>query len=525
MNIIEKDIVLYENQIEHVNSLIKILENNYYAIDLSMLGTGKTYTTSYIYQTLLKQNKIKHIIVISPKSVQTKWYDLEEKFGFVVYKNIGFRTLTGIKFKQPKHELLKRRDYIKRIQDDDGTFRDMEKCEYFCTEEYKKIVNDGVLLVIDEIQNIKNINNQSLACKELIKEININFKNGGKSKLILLSGSPIDKQIQSITLFKSLNIMLNDRLSCMNPQTQMKIYKGMTEIEDYCINLTSKEIVYSIKFPNKSIDIALINYGYFIEEKYCYDLFQKIIKKSFSNAMPSQNNKYTIIKKNSFYNMDDENDLKLLKKGINILQKTCGYDEHINTVNFGIQSLLAIQRAMQLIETSKINLFYKIVREALINNPNYKVVIAVNYIDTINDLMILLKDFNPLQLSGSISTKKRLTIINNFQKDNNDFRLIIANSSVINSGIDLDSKFKGRNRICFLSPNFKTIELYQISGRFIRTDSQENAMLNLVFVKDNIEHKILNSIARKSTIIKETVNQQLMDGVVFPDMYENYFEE
>jgi hypothetical protein len=533
----QKDIVLFDYQVVHANILLNYLSRNFYAIDLSMLGSGKTYTTSYIYQTLLKDNKIKHIIIISPKSVQTKWMEIEQEYGIKIYQNTSFRSLIGVKFKQPKHGLLKRRDYMKQIIQDNNQTRDMEKCDYTCTTEYLNLIKEGVLLVIDEIQNIKNVNNQSDACKTLIKAIDDDFNNGGNSRLLLLSGSPIDKEYQVVTLFKSLNIMKEDRLSVMNPQTYEKMWRGMQEIEDYCLKFKSRDEIMHIRYGRlnrtstpynlRPYNYLEHNHFYVNEENYCYKLFQNVIKPNLSNAMSCKLDKYKIHKLNSFYRMTNETDLALLKKGIELLKKSTGFNNNTNTIHFGnngAEALIGIQRALTMIETSKINLFARIIREVLDNYPNHKVVMGVNYTATINDLMVLLSDYNPLMMNGSISMKNRLQIINNFQQDNNNYRLLIANSSVICCGIDLNDKFGTHERVCFVSPNYKTIELYQLSHRFQRIDTKSNSLLNLTFVKDNAENRILNSLTRKGQIMKEVTEKQAEEGIIFPCDFETYYE-
>ena len=82
------------------------------------------------------------------------------------------------------------------------------------------MVQEGTLLIIDEIQNIKNISSQFLACQKLIEEIVTNFSGPfhvdgpkTKSRVLLLSGSPIDKQEHALHLFRSLHIMTEDRIA------------------------------------------------------------------------------------------------------------------------------------------------------------------------------------------------------------------------------------------------------------------------------------------------------------------------
>lgn len=76
------------------------------------------------------------------------------------------------------------------------------------------MVQEGTLLIIDEIQNIKNVSSQFLACQKLIQEIVEAFSTAdNKSRVLLLSGSPIDRQEHALHLFRSLHIMTEDRIA------------------------------------------------------------------------------------------------------------------------------------------------------------------------------------------------------------------------------------------------------------------------------------------------------------------------
>ena len=145
---------LYPYQLKHKIVLDTIFEKSPFAFDFSMLGTGKTYTTSYIMMENLG-NRFKNLINIAPVSVKSKWKTMERDHGVNIYKSISFCELRSVKFKQPKHGLLIRRDYMAPVKHSDGSLGERECVEYKCSKEYLDLVNDGILLVIDEIQNIK----------------------------------------------------------------------------------------------------------------------------------------------------------------------------------------------------------------------------------------------------------------------------------------------------------------------------------------------------------------------------------
>lgn len=567
----KKPIELYPYQVSHKDAINNILDISPFAFDFSMLGTGKTYTTSYIFKEN-KNNRFKHLVSIAPVSVKSKWKMMEVEHGINLYKSISYCELRSVKFKQPKHGLLIRKDYVSIIHNEvDETTREIEKVDFHCSKEYLEIVNEGTLLVIDEIQNIKNISNQLEACKELMRPIIEGFynkhelvkiqqaidkvqekcdrfkdktcqrylekkkkldiliekrilleKNQGKSRILLLSGSPIDKKGQVIHFFRALGIMKSDKLSVYNPQTWEIMWRGMAEIEDYCNENWGYDNIKAIQMEHfndrRPRDREL--------EDYCYILFKEIVKKNISSSMNPLSVNTKIYKRNAFYNLEIEHEIELLQKGVDLLSHTTRFNG--NTVDFGnngIDSLRGIIRALTMIETAKISLFVRIAQTAMEENSNQKVVICVNYTETINDLMDLLIAYSPLRMDGSLSAKQRGEVIKKFQAPDTKYRLLIGNLSVCSTGIDLDDQHGDYPRICLVSPNYSTITLYQLSHRFQRANTRSDAVIHFMFCKEATELPILNALAKKSNIMKEITDKQVEYGVVFPGDYERWEEE
>jgi len=519
-------ITLYDYQISHKEKIDTILDHSPFAFDFSMLGTGKTYTTSAIYNEN-RYNRFKYMIVISPVSVKNKWNTMETGYGIHAHKMISYCELRSIKFKQPKHGLLYRKDYTKTITDDNGNTRDIEKVDYHCTKEYLDLVNEGVLLVIDEIQNIKNTSNQLDSCCELIRPIVDGFKTNketAKSRVILLSGSPIDKKVQIVHFYQLLNIMKSDKLAVYNPQTYQIMWRGMQEIEDYCSYNFGYENIRQIRYTFEGN--LRYSTGKTLNE-YCYQLFTDVIIKHCSNSMNPINIPINIIKRNAYYQLHKQQDIDLLNKGIDLLSKSSGFNESNGTVNYGnngIDSLRGITRALIMIETAKISLFTRIVRTTLETNTNKKVTVCVNYTDTINDLFKLLAEFNPLRLDGSMPHHKRGQVLEKFQEPNNKYRLLIGNLSVCSTGIDLDDQDGQFPRLCLVSPNYSTITLYQLSHRFHRINTKSSATIHFVLCQERAEISILNALAKKSNVMKEITTNQVEHGVIFPGDYERWDE-
>jgi hypothetical protein len=154
--------------------------------------------------------------------------------------------LRSQKCKQPSHGLLQRRDYqVRQLRpgaaqwEVDAGFdvmTDIDKVEFKPTEGLLKMIDEGLLLIVDEIQNIKNISNQFLACQALMKPI-LEQSLDKASRVLLLSGSPIDREHHALHLFRSLNIHTEDSLARTNLQTYTMEWTGLNQIVNFCTSL------------------------------------------------------------------------------------------------------------------------------------------------------------------------------------------------------------------------------------------------------------------------------------------------
>jgi len=512
-------LTIFPYQEIHVDVLKEHLKISPFAIDLSMLGTGKTYTSAKIGEDL----GVKHIVVICPVSVKAKWQHMKKEYGIPLKDCISFCQLRSTKCKQPKHGLLKRRDYKESVRVNHETHV-LDRVDFSASDAFKALVDEGLLLIIDEVQNIKNITSQFHACQALIAEI---VKRGvgegpeSKSRLLLVSGSPIDKKEQSVNMFRCLGVMKATELTTYNIGTYQFVPTGILEIEAFCRQLSPEHDMFGAYGRNhtRSKNLCMT---------YAYRMFQEVFKRRLSHAMDPPEADTHLVKRNGEFVVEREVDRLLLEVGIGKLKKACGFDPDTNTVNLGGNSAVTmsgIQVALMQIETAKIHTFARIARKALESDPNKKVVICVNYCATITDLKGLLVTYRPLLLQGSMSSNRRAEAIANFQKGDCEHRLLIANLSVCSTGIDLDDKFGTFEREVFVSPMYNTITLYQLCHRFQRMDTKSSSDIFMVYGKGAVESRVLAALGRKSLVMKETTENQVRCGVEFPGDYATVVED
>lgn len=504
-------IVLVPYQVAHVAKIENILDKHPVCLDMSMLGSGKTYTSSYI--SLHSKFAFKHVIVICPANITSNWKKMKDVYGVPITHLETFRSISSTKCVQPKHGLLERRDYTVKVVEK-TVEKIVDKVEFIAKAEFLTMVRQGTLLIIDEIQNIKNLNCSFHACEMMIANISSGL-NGTASRCMMLSGSPIDKKEQVIHLFRMMNIMKNNDLSVFIPSRMTNEWRGFGDIVDFAEKINPQHNIYLP--PRDTGDTRRF-------KQIAYELFQKVIKQGISSSMiissahTDDGKTLQIIKFNGLYEIRDKFDYELLQEGVNNLSSVSGYNRHNDTVDFGHNGLDTFKRIIKsliALETAKIPTMMRVAKKYLDENPLGKMVICVSYKQTIDDLQEGLQEFGPLILSGSVTPTHRTLIRNRFQADNND-RLLIANLKVCSSGIDLDDKFGHRPRFCIISPNYNTIDLYQVCYRFLRMDSKSCPTIHMMYGRHACEMPILRALAAKSGVMKETTSEQLAAGVVFP---------
>jgi len=513
---------LTDYQIPHVEQLSNILNQYPVAMDFSMLGAGKTYTASHI--ALNHSLNFKNVIVICPLSLRAKWAYMRDHYKVPISHIETYNSVRSVKCQQPKHGLLKRVDYKQTIERSDGTDDAViDKIDFLPTDELRDLVNQGMLLIIDEFHNIKNTTAQFFSCQAIIKAIvNTGFVTSNQSRVLLISGSPFDKEDQIVNMFRLIGIMTDHRLTQHNPFTMNSEWKGFLDIYECALNF------YRGRGPTALPDgiyIPYINYGTASQlRKLSYQLFQKAIKPVISSSMklqlPQQIDKF-----NGFYDITDDLDRTLLLEGINKLKSCTNFNgSEVTFSGNTTDTLAAITGALRIVETAKISSMIRVVKNYLSEHPTSKAVICVNFTDTVKDLCDGLKEFRPLVLTGSTKDSDRGPTIAKFNEYELTHRLLIGNLKVCSTGIDLDDKFGDRPRFCIVSPNYSSIDLYQVCHRFLRMNSKSKATVHMFYGKPACELAILNALATKSRTMKETTEEQVAAGVLFPCDFTSYIE-
>jgi hypothetical protein len=513
---------LLPSQVPHAARLLALLRDRPFALDLSALGSGKTWTATHV--ALDRERAFAHVVVVAPVSVLPKWRAMQAAHGLPLRHAVSFCTLRSTKYHQPAHGLLRRRDYKVAVHFAQRGTLDVDKVEFAPTQRLRQLVAQGLLVVVDEMQNLKNVTSQFAACQALLRPVMEDALAGGASRALLLSGSPIDKQEQAVTLLRALHVMRQDELARFNLATRVVEWLGMEEVRAFCARLdapATARIVASTTAGTQDVTLR----------RCAYQLFQQVIKPAVSSSMPPPPIAARIRKLNAFYRVEDAVERRRMLDAVAALEEACGYSRETGTVNFattggdrGVGAIRAVTLAMLRLETAKIGTFERVARAALLADDSRKVVVFLNYTVTLRDLQRLLAEFRPLVLNGAVSEDARRAVLERFQAPDATHRLLLGNVAVCSAGIDLDDKHGGFPRLALVSPNYSTIALYQLGHRFQRMHTRSDTTLHMVFAAHRHERAVLDALARKGDVMKETTPDQVAAGVCFPGDLPRWYE-
>ena len=329
LKVAHQELTLLANQAEHVERLRTILRSYPFALDLSMLGAGKTFTSSFLAKHGLAGDGFKHIVVVCPVSVLPKWRTMSDTYGIPISHALGYQALRSSKHRQPKHGLLHRRDILEGH---------MSTVHFSSTDEYVRMVKEGTLLIFDEVQNIKNISSQFHAAQALIHEVtrcpgsglvpfatptlfqramgvDVLKEEACPSRVLLLSGSPIDQKEHATHIFRALGVMMHDRVAQMNIHTRQNDWRGMQEIFDFCEKASDATLSIASQAVMREAKL----------DPYIYRLFQGVLKPTCSSSMTPPPPSTTLRKINAFYDVDPEG-AEIISRGLHSLKRAARFD-------------------------------------------------------------------------------------------------------------------------------------------------------------------------------------------------------
>jgi hypothetical protein len=508
----EFQVKLLPYQIDHFLRVLSILKTEHGYLDTSTMGLGKTHIALAVAKSLGLP-----LLIVSPLTMINTWKIKAALYQIPLIGIITYQSLRGTKRNPPLHGLL--------------------QCSgdtYISTPLWENIIRGGVLLVFDEIQYIKNQTAQLDASHALVKAI---VKADSNSKVALLSALPGEKEQHIESILKMLGIITSDRLYLYNPGIFSYKLEGMQEVISKCKTIDverTKGILSKVILDRKTISPTILK------------LYAEILKDIVSSSMQETSDLQVLSDiqgstpggseglslntsiqkdiKTGYYNISMKNS-QILQRGLRLLTNVAYYRKDNNTIVIrkGFSSGILI-KSLILMEQARLPTFIRLAKETLEKNPQCKVIIYLNFLRHIQILSDYLSQYNPLILTGNKKSYERNDIIDKFQQNNLNHRLLIANPKVGGIGISLDDRDGNFRRYVYINPSYNFNDLHQVTGRVARLATTKSIpVIRFVFCKGSKEElRILDCLIRKSQVARNVIYDDT--NVKFPGDYESYEE-
>lgn len=505
--------MLFPEQIENVEHMIKTFDESHIVQNASPTGSGKTYITSAI-----AAHYGFDMIVIGPKSAEFTWTRVAKEFGV----HVTFYTFAAIRgVIDRKKRAVIRFGPIQKTLAHGYLIRTDNRSEFSSettfkpTAYYLDMIKKGVLLVVDECHHIKNTSDQSHAVKALIQPLS---KAGTlmpqtPSRALFLSATPFDKEDHSVNMCRAMGVIHHRNLATCDEFGVVQL-QGLEELSKVCQTIHPDRTTQIVN----SYDLNLRTYA-----KCAYQLYVDVLKTKIVTSLPPPVYDQPFDIKNGFFKMT-ENDREKLLEGINNLAKAVRYSKTRNEIgDFRNISWDKVNSAMLEIERAKLHIFVRATSEYLEQVCGSKVVIFVQYRSSVEFLRNVLQPYGVEVFVGSMSTDERARAVNAFQNPDQKVRIMVCTVAAGKESISLHDTTGKEPRLTLTIANYSPTDIHQISGRTNRQGRKTPAMLRVVYGKDTLENKILNALARKSTVIKSTLDKTT--GILLPGEYESWIEE
>lgn len=493
-----------ERQVEHFKRVLDILNRFYFYVDGSEMGTGKTYIAAGVALTLQLP-----VIVVCPKQVKQVWRDVFTTYGVPTYQLpetggvMTYDALRSRKGYQPKHGLL--------IRDDTG-----EGTQFYPTSLFVNLLQAGVLVIFDECQKLKNTSDQHKAVKALVRQF---YAVGGKSRVAFLTGTMLDKPEHAVNFLRMVGFITSRNLySKVRGEVRQE---GINDLHQWAARIDSEatsEFIAMHPFEatrKKATD-------------YAFDLFETVIKPGVMSIMPSL--KFDKDIKNGYYTLPPE-DEREYRAAINDLAGAVQYNARSDTVVMTKENMGSVTLALKRIQHAKKRGMARVAREIL-NTPQYdaqgnqlcpKVILFANYYEVIDYLLEELSEFNPVELTGRMtSERKRNANVAAFQAPTSECRILIGNPLVGGLGINLHDTTGYFPREEYIMPDYRVMDTHQAAYRVYRDGVVGTAKVRMFYgLSGAKETSVLSAIARKGEVMQRVHREQ---GAKFPNEYEDEYE-
>lgn len=472
INLTEKDKkVLRDYQVEGTKWLYNIYKCGFGGILADEMGLGKSVQLIYLIKQILKEKKSAKILIIAPTSLVYNWQHEFDKFG----KELSYQVFS--ENKQKRQEMLENSKNLNIYITTYGLIR--QDKDYYKDKNFE-------LIAIDEAQNIKNQNAQMT---KTVKELKGNCK-------IALTGTPLENSVSELwSIFDFLmpgylgtNIMFNQKYNIKDTtkESVKKLEILKIQIDPFMLRRKKKEVIKDL--PDK------------IENNIYIELDKKQKEIYLAQLNKTRKEMDELIKEEGFIKARFKI-LQLLTK----LRQIC-IDPKIIFENYKGPS-------------AKIDNLLNVVKEVVANN--HKVLIFTSFKTALDILNKELKENNisTYTIDGSVTSKKRIELVDKFNSDNTNVFLITLKSG--GTGLNLTSADVVIHLDLWWNPQAEN----QATDRAHRIGQKNAVEVIKLICKGTIEEHILNLQQKKKFLSDNIIESENASQNMISKLTEKDFKK
>lgn len=483
--------MLDKDQENHLENILMLLKQFHTVLNCSYAGSGKTYISLHSAHLL----EIKKLFIICPNIVKDKWHNILEEYND--YYNFEYIIVTQNNIALTKHQIS--HDYLKKDINDRGILKVLEP-----TDLLNNYCDKNTMLIIDEAHIGRNNGAISTAISRIASLIR--ERNG---YINAISATPVENILQVKILIDKLNILNGSEINTLLQLYENNLYKILEVVESMSVtkkdNSTISNLLKKSNFGKHRVNTSsycnktILEYNKIIEtykmlknikitiedkkEKFSDDIIKKFISEIYNDT--KSNLTYKLILHKISYSAPNKDRLKFYESNYDLAsEKELIIDNafektHISEI-VDLNTLALIKKALLQIENAYLDGIEKMVNTVYNNVPKCKIAISLNYIEPIQTLYSSLKKTikNINIITGD--TKDKNHLIDLFQKDTDDLRILIISQASLNVGVDLDDKTGAYKRFVIINPNFNYTNIYQFMHRFFRINSKTKPIVHLL---------------------------------------------
>ncbi len=454
--------ILRDYQVTGVNWLYNIYKSGFGGILADEMGLGKTIQTIMFIKEVLKNKECK-ILIISPTSLIYNWENEFLKFG----NELKFKVIADNKEKR-----------IKDLNDDYNIYITSYGRLRIDFDEYKD--KNFELIIIDEAQNIKN---PKAGISKALKGLSSNCK-------IALTGTPVENSVLEVwSIFDFImpgflnslnNFQSKFNIKDMDEKAHEKLKTLASLINPFILRRKKCDVLKDL--PAKIENNIYLDLG--DEQKKIYAMQVRKTKQEFDELMASEGFLKARFKI-----------LQLLTK----LRQIC------------VDPSLVFDYKGSSIKTEEV---VKLLNSYIENG--HKVLLFSSFKTAIDNLKYKLKEngISYYSIDGSVSSKNRSMLVDNFNKDNTNVFLITLKAG--GTGLNLTSADVVIHLDLWWNPQVEN----QATDRAHRIGQINNVEVVKLICRGTIEEKIVELQEKKKILNDQLIDNENKDEVIISKLSE-----